>query len=45
MRKRLGECEKGDSIEDDKWYEAYNMLSPNREGVSMDDFACAKDIL
>jgi len=45
MKKRLGQSNKGDDQEDDKWYEAYNMLSPNREGISMDDFACARDII
>lgn len=38
MRARNGEAQKGDEREDEKWYEAYNMLSPNKEGISMMDF-------
>lgn len=36
-RARNGEAEKGDDRETEKWYEAYNMFSPNKEGLSMMD--------
>lgn len=45
MKKRLGESNKGDDNEDDKWYEAYNMLNPNKEGVTMEDFKEAREII
>ena len=45
MKKRWGESVKGTEKEDEKWYQAYNMLSPMKEGVSMDDFMTAKDML
>lgn len=45
MKRRWGESVKGTEKEDEKWYNAYNMLSPMKEGVSMDDFMTAKDML
>jgi hypothetical protein len=45
LMKRWGESVKGTDKEDEKWYNAYNMLTPSKEGVSMDDFYTAKDIL
>jgi len=45
MKKRIGSDTKGDSTEDDKWYDAYNMLNPNYEGVKMEDFKTAQDII
>ena len=44
MKARNGEAEKGDEREDEKWYEAYNLLSPNKEGVSMVDFRTGRDM-
>jgi Ca2+-binding EF-hand superfamily protein len=45
VKKRIGESAKGDDMEDDKWYEAYNMLNPNKEGVTMEDFKTAREII
>lgn len=45
MKRRWGESVKGTAKEDEKWYQAYNLLTPQTEGVSMDDFHTAKDIL
>jgi hypothetical protein len=36
-RKRYGESEKGDEREDEMWFAAYNMITPGKEGVSMED--------
>jgi hypothetical protein len=33
MKARNGEAEKGDEREDEKWYEAYNMINSNKEGM------------
>jgi hypothetical protein len=38
MKARNGEAEKGDEREDEKWFEAYNMLTSMTEGISMADF-------
>ena len=45
IKRRIGESAKSDDHEDDKWYEAYNMLNPNKEGVTMEDFKAARDII
>jgi len=45
IKKRIGESAKGDDHEDDLWYEAYNMLNPNKEGVTMEDFKAAREII
>ena len=45
MKRRWGESVKGTEKETEKWYQAYNMLSPMKEAVSMDDFMTANDML
>jgi len=45
MKKRWGESVKGTRKEDEQWYGAYNLMTPGKEGVSMDDFHSARDIL
>jgi len=45
MKRHWGESTKGNAKEDERWYAAYNMLTPDCEGVSMEEFKCAKDII
>ena len=44
-KKRYGESEKGDDKEDEMWYEAYNCLTPGKEGVSPDDMKQGRKIM
>jgi len=44
-RKRFGEARMGDSHENNNWYDAYNLLTPTKEGVSMEDFRSAMEII
>ena len=45
MKKRFGESEMGDDAECDKWYDAYNAITPLRVGVSIGDFKEADEVL
>ena len=38
MQKRWGESTKGDEREDERWFEAYNTINPNVQGVSIECF-------
>jgi len=41
----FGESTIGDDHENNLWYDAYNLMSPTKEGVSMEDFGGAMEIL
>ena len=45
MKKRLGQSEKGDEREDEKWFEAYNSINPSCMGVSLECFETGKDMI
>jgi len=38
MKKRWGESTKGNEEEDTQWYFAYNMITANKNGISLSDF-------
>ena len=44
-KKMFGESTIGDEHELNAWYDAYNMMTPTREGVSMEDFGSAMEII
>jgi hypothetical protein len=41
----FGESTLGDDHENNKWYDAYNLLTPTKEGVSMEDFRSSMEII
>jgi len=45
MKKRFGQSELGDEGEQEKWYHAYNNITPLRKGVSIGDFKEADVVL
>jgi hypothetical protein len=45
MQKRWGESNKGDEREDEKWFEAYNIINPNVNGVSIECFREGREII
>jgi hypothetical protein len=45
MKKRFGQSDMGDDAELEKWYNAYNNITPLRTGVSKGDFMEADEIL
>jgi predicted DNA-binding protein YlxM (UPF0122 family) len=44
-KKMFGESTMGDEHENGQWYDAYNLMSPTKEGVSMEDFGAAMAII
>ena len=45
MKKRFGENERGSEQEESLWFKAYNMLTPEKEGISLMDFKMGEDVL
>lgn len=45
MQKRWGESTKGDEREDEKWFEAYNTINPNINGVSIECFREGREMV
>ena len=43
-KKMFGESVLGDDHENNQWYDAYNLMSPTTEGVSMEDFGSSNII-
>jgi len=42
---RYGESEKGSEQEDEMWFKAYNMITPGKEGVSLEDMKTGRTIM
>ena len=38
MKRRFGESVMGDEMENAKWFAAYNKITSDKEGVSLEDF-------
>ena len=45
MKRRFGQSEIGDDCELDMWYQAYNGVTPARDGVSLGDFKEADGVM
>ena len=45
MKKRFGQSDMGDDAELEKWYNAYNNITPLRTGVSKGDFMEADGVM
>jgi hypothetical protein len=45
MKARNGEAEKGDEREDEKWFEAYNTINPNVNGISIECFREGREMI
>lgn len=45
MKKRFGASETGDDAELERWYNAYNNITPLRVGVSLGDFMEADGVM
>ena len=45
MQKRWGESTKGDEREDEKWFEAYNTINPNVNGISIECFREGREMI
>ena len=45
MKARFGEGLELDDKECEQWYNAHNRLTPHKEGVSMEDFMAADEIM
>lgn len=45
MKKRFGQSEMGDDAEAERWYNAYNNITPLRVGVSIGDFMEADGVM